>query len=58
MAHPHLARTRLADLDILVAQDLGAAGLVESNRMGHGSVATSFRERVAAPFKEGACLGL
>ena len=41
MAQPHLARTGLADLDGLVAQNLGAAGLMESNRMGHGSLGTS-----------------
>ena len=38
MPQPHLARTGLADLDGLVAQNLGAAGLMESNSVGHGSL--------------------
>ncbi len=40
VADQHLARAGRADLDLLPAQDLGAAGLVDADRMGfHGCLA-------------------
>jgi hypothetical protein len=38
MAHARLVRAGIADGDLLPFQDVGAAGLVEANGVGHGFI--------------------